>query len=135
MKTFRFDVSTPYDRFFEGEAEAVTMRSKNGSLSVYAGHQPMVVAVSEGEISLKIGGEWRPFISTGGFAQVTGDRVVFFTTAAEWEDDAAQGRSEREKMEAVEALRHKKSVFEHVHTKIEITRALSRLGRGTQKDL
>lgn len=134
MKTFHFDVSTPNERFFGGEAEAVTMRSKSGSFSVYAGHQPMVVAVSEGEIRVKSDGVWRSFISTGGFAEVTGDNVVFFTTAAEWESDTDSGRSDRETMEAVEALRHKKSVFDHVHTKLEITRALSRLGRGVPKD-
>lgn len=135
MKTFHLNISTPNDSFFEGDAEAVTLHSKSGSLTVLAGHQPMVIAVSAGEISVKLDGKWKSFISTGGFAEVTGEKLVFFTTAAEWEDDTAQGLSQREKMEAVEALRHKKSVFDHVHTKIEITRALSRLGRNKSNEL
>lgn len=135
MKTFHLDISTPDARFFEGDVETVTLHSKNGSLSVLAGHQPMVIAVSPGEISVRLGGQWQSFISTGGFAEVTGDKLVFFTTAAEWEDDTVQGLSQREKLEAVEALRHKKSVFDHVHTKIEITRALSRLGRNKSAKL
>ncbi len=135
MKTFHLNISTPDDSFFEGDAEAVTLHSKNGSLSVLAGHQSMVIAVSPGEISVKLDGKWQSFISTGGFAEVTGDKMVFFTTAAEWEDGTAEGLSQREKMEAVEALRHRKSVFDHVHTKIEITRALSRLGRNKSKKL
>lgn len=135
MKTFHLNISTPNDSFFEGDAETITLHSKSGSLSVLAGHQPMVIAVSPGEISVKLDGKWQSFISTGGFAEVTGDKVTFFTSAAEWVDDTVQGLSQQEKMEAVEALRHKKSVFDHVHTKIEITRALSRLGRNKSKEL
>lgn len=90
MKTFHLNVSTPNDSFFEGNAEVVTLHSKNGSLSVLAGHQPMVVAVSPGEINVKLDGKWKSFISTGGFAEVTGEKVVFFTSAAEWEDDTVQ---------------------------------------------
>ncbi len=64
-----------------------------------------------------------------GFVQVTGDQVVMYTRAAVWEDEAEAHRSAKEKQEALERIRVQKSIFEHNHTKIELTRAMSRLGK------
>ena len=128
MKSFRFSVLSPDEQFFDGEIEALTMRSPDGSLTVYANHQPMIVAVAEGEVAVKQGESWKTFISTGGFAEITEKETVFFTNAAEWEE-GAQALTTDAKADAIKALRHKKSVLAHVHSKIEITRAMTRLGK------
>lgn len=135
MATFKLDVSTPDSQFFTADAEAITMRSSEGSLTVLAGHTPMLVAIQPGEVSVKLGGEWRSFLSMDGFAEVTGDAVAMYTRAAVWEDEAEAHRSEKEKREALERLRKQKSIFVHEHTKIEITRALSRLGKNKNRNL
>lgn len=129
MATFKLEISTPDSQFYSAQAEAITMRSRTGSLTVLAGHAPMLVSVQPGEIRIKADGEWRSLLSMDGFAEVTGDSVEMFTRAAVWEDEAEAHRSEKEKREALEKLRNQKSIFEHEHTKIELTRALSRFGK------
>ena len=129
MATFKLEISTPDSQFYSAQAEAITMRSRTGSLTVLAGHAPMLVSVQPGEIRIKADGEWRSLLSMDGFAEVTGDSVEMFTRAAVWKDEAEARRSEKEKREALEKLRNQQSIFEHEHTKIELTRALSRLGK------
>lgn len=129
MSTFRLDISTPDAQFYTADVEAVTMRSETGSLTVLAGHAPMLVAIQPGEISVKTDGKWRSFLSMDGFAEITGDTVAMYTRAAVWEDEAEAHRSEKEKREALERLRRQRSIFAHEHTKIQLTRNLTRLGK------
>ena len=105
------------------------MSSRKGSMTVLPGHAPMLVALTPGEINVKVEGKWRAFLSMDGFVEVTGDQVVMYTRAAVWEDEAEAHRSAKEKQEALERIRVQKSIFEHNHTKIELTRAMSRLGK------
>ena len=105
MATFKLEISTPDSQFYSAQAEAITMRSRTGSLTVLAGHAPMLVSVQPGEIRIKADGEWRSLLSMDGFAEVTGDSVEMFTRAAVWEDEAEAHRSEKEKREALEKLR------------------------------
>ena len=88
MATFKLEISTPDSQFYSAQAEAITMRSRTGSLTVLAGHAPMLVSVQPGEIRIKADGEWRSLLSMDGFAEVTGDSVEMFTRAAVWEDEA-----------------------------------------------
>ena len=130
MSTFKLEISTPEAEFLSVDAEAVTMSSRKGSMTVLPGHAPMLVALTPGEINVKVEGKWRAFLSMDGFVEVTGDQVVMYTRAAVWEDEAEAHRSAKEKQEALERIRVQKSIFEHNHTKIELTRAMSRLGKG-----
>ena len=124
MSTFKLEISTPEAEFLSVDAEAVTMSSRKGSMTVLPGH-----ALTPGEINVKVEGKWRAFLSMDGFVEVTGDQVVMYTRAAVWEDEAEAHRSAKEKQEALERIRVQKSIFEHNHTKIELTRAMSRLGK------
>lgn len=129
MSTFRLEINTPEETFFSGDAEAITMSPRQGSLTVLPGHQPMLVALVPGEVRVKIGGEWRSFLTVDGFCEVTGKTVVIYTRFATWETEAETYRSEKEKREAIELMRRQKSIFQHEHTRVELTRAMYQLGK------
>ena len=75
MSTFKLEISTPEAEFLSVDAEAVTMSSRKGSMTVLPGHAPMLVALTPGEINVKVEGKWRAFLSMDGFVEVTGDQV------------------------------------------------------------
>ena len=87
MSTFKLEISTPEAEFLSVDAEAVTMSSRKGSMTVLPGHAPMLVALTPCEINVKVEGKWRAFLSMDGFVEVTGDQVVMYTRAAVWEDE------------------------------------------------
>ena len=56
MSTFKLEISTPEAEFLSVDAEAVTMSSRKGSMTVLPGHAPMLVALTPGEINVKVEG-------------------------------------------------------------------------------
>ena len=54
MSTFKLEISTPEAEFLSVDAEAVTMSSRKGSMTVLPGHAPMLVALTPGEINVKV---------------------------------------------------------------------------------
>jgi len=135
MSTFKLEISTPDEMFYSDEAECLMMTTDNGSVSVLPGHAPMLVAIIPGELKIKSNGEYRSFLSMDGFVEVTGKKVIMYTRAAMWEDEMAEKLSEKEKKEAIEKLRRQKSIFEHEHTKIQLTRAMSNLSKSKNRNM
>ena len=134
MREFHLEIDTPNEIVFDGNAQAITIHTATGPVTVYAGHQTMLAEVMQGELIVKSGNDQNVYLTTGGFAEIANDQVKVFTTAAELGNEE-RTRNDDETKKAVEALRRKKSVLDHYHTKIELTRALSRLRKKNSKNL
>ena len=111
---FKLEIITPEKQFLETQAEAVTVKCPDGELTVLKGHQPMIAAISIGELKIKENGQWRSAIGSQGFMEVRPDEV----------DEA---RALRAKERALEKLRQKQSIYESKHAKVSLARAMARL--------
>ena len=132
-KTYSLDILTPQRQFFSGEVEALTIRPPDGSLTVLAGHAPLIAPFGPGCLGIKTEGEWREAFHSEGFMEVSRTQVVIFAQLCEWADEIDSGEALEEKQRAEELLRQKQSFNEHRLAEIALARAMARLKISQQR--
>lgn len=132
-KKFNLEIITPIRRFLKTEAEAVTVSTPDGEIGILAGHMSMAVALSIGELKIKTDGTWRSAFQSEGFLIVRTNEVLIFAQTCEWPEEIDIARAEEAKNRAIEKMHRKQSMYEHRHTGISLTRALTRLKIGKSK--
>ncbi len=61
----------------------VTIPGLEGYLGIHPGHRPMVVAVGKGSLSYRIAGREKKYLVEGGYAEISPEEVLVFTTESE----------------------------------------------------
>ncbi|WP_300157784.1 F0F1 ATP synthase subunit epsilon [Solidesulfovibrio sp.] len=127
-KTLAVEIVTP-DRLVLGqEADSVTMSGVAGEFTVLPLHIPFLSALAIGTVVIRRAGAAKSVFVSGGFADVTADRVLILAEAAELpeEIDAERARKARERAEARLAVQHREDV-DFTRAKAALQRALLRL--------
>ncbi|MDD4715414.1 MAG: ATP synthase F1 subunit epsilon [Oscillospiraceae bacterium] len=127
MKTFPLDILTPEHQFFSTHAEALTIQAPDGSLTILAGHAPLVAPFIPGSLSVKVNGEWKEAFHSSGFLEVLREGVIVFAQACEWPENIDEKRALEAKRRAEERLRQRQSINEHQNSQIALARAMVRL--------
>lgn len=98
-------VVTPERQLFEGEVDAIQLPGCDGELGILPGHQPLVTALTEGELLATCRkGEVYQFALHGGFAQITGSEVIILANLAEPAEEISAARAEAARQRAAAAL-------------------------------
>lgn len=127
MSEFILEMFTPEKQFFLGKAESFVCTLADGELCVLAGHQPLLAALSPGEVRLKVDGEVKLAYVADGFMEVRPDHVMVFSHVCEWPEDIDEARTRREIEKEREQLRYAESLSEHRRTEIELQRMMAML--------
>jgi F-type H+-transporting ATPase subunit epsilon len=127
MAEFILEMFTPEKQFFLGKAESFVCTLADGELCVLAGHQPLLAALSPGEVRLKVGGEVKTAYVADGFMEVRPDHVMVFSHICEWPEDIDEARTKREIEKDKEQLRNAESLSEHRRSEIELQRMMAML--------
>ena len=126
MATFNLKIFSPYGVHFEGEAEAITLRTVTGDVSIWPNHSNTVTALDVGRCSVVINGEKRVGVCNRGLLNVTKNNVEVLAATFEWKEDIdlerAQSELERRKKELADA-KDEKSI---ASAKIRVNRELIR---------
>lgn len=77
-------VVTPYDEFFEGFVDSVTLPSQDGLVGIMAGHMPLVLAISPGIATVKCDGVEKHFVLSEGYAEIAQHMAMIVCDSAEW---------------------------------------------------
>jgi len=85
--SFELSVMTLQTQFFSGQAEAVTISSLGGKLTVLANHAPMAAVVDIGDLDIKVNGVWKKAYTSGGFMEVGNNRAELFLQSCQWPAD------------------------------------------------
>ena len=81
MKKFPLQIVTPEGEVYNGEAVQLSVRAVNGSLSVLAGHIPMMTALKNGACRVyEQEGQPREAECSGGLLSVTKEKVRLLCT-------------------------------------------------------
>lgn len=126
-KTFLLSIMTPEKEFFDGSVEALTVTAPDGEIGILAGHRALVTPIIDGEIKLKVDGEWRNAFCSEGFIEVIGERTRVFVQECEWPENIDINRARRTVEAERESLRQKQSIAEYTESKIALSRAMARL--------
>ncbi len=94
----QLDVITPERRLLSETVDAVTVPGMNGEIGILPGHTPLISQLQTGVLSYTQGTATRRLMVSGGFVEISDERVSVLADIAERpeEVDAARARQERE---------------------------------------
>jgi F-type H+-transporting ATPase subunit epsilon len=104
-KLLAMDIVTPEKRVFEGMVKELTAPGSDGEFGVLPEHAPFATALVPGVVSIiKETGERELMAVSGGYIEVTGDKVVLLVETAEREGEIDVETIKRRKEEKEKLL-------------------------------
>ena len=118
----QLEVITPERRVLAETVDAVTVPGQNGELGILPGHTPLISQLQTGVLGYTKDGTTKHLHVSGGFVEVSSDKVSVLAEVAERpeEIDAARARLAREHAEhALKASSKTEEDFEVARAKLE----------------
>lgn len=127
MSGFRLQIVTPDGSAYDGQAEALRLRTSEGYVSIRAGHADYIAALDIGVVSVTKNGTTRDAACGGGFVSVEKGEVRLVATTFEYADDIDVERAESAKKRAEERLAQAREERDIAIAKAKLSRALNRI--------
>lgn len=121
----RLQIITPLKKVFDEDVERVTLRTTEGDMGVLYDHEPVVALLAYNTIRYTQDGTSKKATTMGGFAEVTGDKVVILTDASEFEEEIDVERARRAKERAESRLSQQN--IDRRRAEIALKKAIARL--------
>ena len=77
-------IITPYESFFEGLVNSVSIPTIDGEFGFMAGHSPFVAAIEPGICTIRNNQEIRHCMLTEGYCEISGMLALIVCNSAEW---------------------------------------------------
>ena len=128
-KDFTLSVVAPDRSVVEEKTPSVIVPGVGGYFGIWAGHEPLISAISAGVLEYDEPGTGnRHFVAIGGgFAEITPDHVTILADTAERATDIDISEAEHALEEARKALRGEASTLSKEQATIELDRAVNRI--------
>ena len=125
-ETFQLQVVTPGRIFFEGEADFVEIKTGEGRVGIYAGHEPTTVLLDPGVLLIRSGTEVIKAALHTRFAEILPERISIVAEIAEWPDEIDKNRAEEARIRAKRKLEtgEERSILQ---AELALRKALARL--------
>ena len=127
MATLRLQFVTPERAIAHDDVDEVQLPLADGYAGILPGHAPMLAALRTGQMWYRKGGETHYGFVSGGFVEVTGDRVSVLARVAERGEDIDLERAEAAKRRAEERMGKPVMEIDTERARISLLRAISRL--------
>ena len=126
----QLEVVTPKGAVVSEEVEIVTAPGYGGEFGVLANHAPLLSTIKIGTLSYKKGGREEVLMVSGGFCEVSNNKITFLVESAERgadiDVDRALRAKERAEKRLAEAQRQQQQI-DRVRAEAALQRAVSRL--------
>ncbi len=127
MATFNLKIFSPYGVHYEGPAEAITLRTVTGDVSVWPNHSNTVTALDIGRCTVVINGEKRFAACNHGLLNVKKNDVQVLANTFEWKEDIDLDRAQSELEKRKEELKNAQDAKAAGRAKDRIKRELVRI--------
>jgi F-type H+-transporting ATPase subunit epsilon len=127
----RFELATPTRMLISADVEEVVAPGTEGYFGVWPGHAPFLTTLGSGEVCYKMGRDEQCLAVSGGFAEVTGERVIILAETAELPEEIDVERAQRAKQRAELRLSGKSPLG--TPEEIDYTRAMAALARAVAR--
>lgn len=94
MGIFQLEIVTPIKIFDEGQVEYVRCPGLDGSFGVLANHREAIIALGVGEIKITKNGKDHSLATSGGFAEITKEKVELLLESYEQAEEIDTSRAE-----------------------------------------
>ena len=132
--SIQLSIVTPEKLAAAEQVDQVNVPGADGDIGVLADHAPLITTLRPGALSYEKGGEVIEMIVSGGYMEVTDNRVTVLAETAEFVNEIDEARAEASKTQAEELLaKGDLSEDEFIETQKKLFRAIARLeAKGTQ---
>lgn len=127
MSSFRLQIVTPDGSLFDGQAEALRVKTSEGYVSILARHADYIAALDIGMVTVTENGESRNAACGGGFVSVEKGDVRLVATTFEYADSIDVERAQRAKETAQMRLEQMEEAQDILMAKAKLMRAINRL--------
>lgn len=125
-------IVTPEKLVVNDEVDQVNVPGSEGDLGILYDHSPIITNLRPGPLSYEKGEETTSLVVSGGYLEVTNNRVIILAETAEFLHEVDQKRAEAAKAKAEQILSQPDlSEEEFVETQKKLFRAIARL-EGTE---
>ncbi len=76
QKLFILTIAKVHEQLFQGEADAVTVPTMEGEITVLAHHTPIIATLKAGIVTVGVNGEKHTFEIDGGVLEISNNRVT-----------------------------------------------------------
>ena len=99
----------------------------DGDFGILPGHAALLAALRVGHVFYKVGDDTRYVFVSGGFAEVSDNKVIILAETATRAEDIDKERAERARVRAEERLKSKNPDIDHIRAEAALQRAVNRL--------
>lgn len=107
MATIKLEIVTAERLVLSEDVEYVSAPGVDGILGILPRHQPLLTALTFGELHYKKGGQEHNFAIGGGFMEVRPDKVTVLADSAEHADEIDEQRAEAARQRAQQTLKER----------------------------
>ena len=125
--TLHLSVVTPSAMIVDQDVTYVGAQGLEGDFGVLPGHAALLAALRVGHIFYKNGDDTRYVFVSGGFAEVSNNKVIVLAETATRAEDIDTERAAKAKARAEERLRSKNRDIDQVRAEASLQRAVNRL--------
>tara|TARA_B100001245_G_C22502032_1_gene254290 strand:- start:110 stop:508 length:399 start_codon:yes stop_codon:yes gene_type:complete len=127
MSTFQFEIITPIRILDKGQVNYVRCPGIDGSFGVMANHLEGIIALSIGEIKVTIDGKEEYLATSGGYTEITDEKMQLLVESVEGSDEIDMDRAKRS-LERAQVRKEKHSPeIDGARVEVSLYRALIRL--------
>ncbi len=126
MSAFRLQIVTPDGSLFDGEAEALRLRTPEGYVSIRAGHADYLAVLDIGVVTVTENGTARDAACGGGFLSVEKGEVRLVATTFEYAEAIDVERAKAAEERARERLAAAQDEKDIALARVKLARALNR---------
>ena len=125
--SIRVDIVTAERLVFSQDADIVMVPGVEGEMGILPHHEPIMTMIKPGEVLVRKGTEEYSLAVSGGFLEVTPDRITILADAAERADEIDIVRAESAKKRAEEKLTNRTAETDAANAEAALRRSLARL--------
>ena len=126
-KKLILSIVTPEKQLVSDEVDQVNVPGTEGDLGILYDHAPLLTNLRSGQLSYEKDGETVALVVSGGYLEVTDNRVTVLAETGEFLHEIDRERAERAHADAEKLLLTDLSEEEFIETQKKLFRAVARL--------
>jgi F-type H+-transporting ATPase subunit epsilon len=125
--TLHVEVVTAERSLYSGEASEVAAPGGLGQLGILPHHAALLTTLKPGTLEIRSNGSEETFFVSGGFLEVSNNKVTILADTAENAENIDEARAQEARRRAEERLRDVRSNTERAEAQAALQRAINRL--------
>ena len=121
------EIITPTQVVLNEEVDEITLPTVNGEISILPNHIDLLTKIVPGEMTIHLGNKIESFAITGGFLEISSNKVSILADHAVRADDIEVAKAQQAKERAEKAMKEKASDKDFAVAEAELRKSILEL--------